>query len=117
MNSDIVKWISTGKNLELYQRWLDDPVTQVMIEAVRGQHRLRRLQNVTGDEALQELGIAIGRSVSADLLSEAGSFYSPDLSVEYKRSQVRYLVEIERMSQADAEKLVAMNYGTQSEGS
>ena len=61
---NLYEWIQHEKNQEAYSKWLKDPVTIAMFDGLSSASFAAPLQNPTGEEALQRLGINAGRDLT-----------------------------------------------------
>ena len=104
LNIDLHEWIQHAVNLEAYKQWRDDPITQTLLNGIR--RVAARLNEPTGEKALQELGFMAGRDSTINLLQTLDRFApTSELSPDYNR--FKYLVEVEHYTTEDAQRIIA----------
>jgi hypothetical protein len=60
---NLFDWIQFPKNQKEYIRWLDDPMTKIMIDGLRESFTSHIMSDPTPERALQQMGLQAGRDI------------------------------------------------------
>ena len=104
---NLIQWINAKGALALYREWQENEITQIMMKGLLEMNSSARLQNPTGEQALQELGFRAGRDADIKVLMELDSFLQDaGGSDEGVEAAINYLVHTEGWSEEDASRIV-----------
>jgi len=111
---DLVQWIQGRNALNEFNRWMADPTTQRVIDGLfllsqpRQVHRSRVTDAIDPFDAVQASAFSHGRCSMLEFVTRLAEMHEGEEAGDEANSAVmRHLVDVERMSEADARKLIA----------
>jgi len=109
----LFEWIQAPRNLEAYQAWRNNPVTEAVLDGLAALNGATLVHPTMQDgkvdplQAVQLNGFQAGRAADIDLLCGLDAYHQPTSGDRVVRSAIEsYLVETEHFSLEQARKLI-----------